>query len=233
MSYILDALKKAEQERGNAPLQSVAVGRVDRPFYRNRWRPVVLTSTVCIVGILCFFWLYKGTSKDIIDVSKHPETRTDPTHPIDPSSNFPKSGQSAAGANPVSSITPVKPPERIPARAIVGGHQLTAPKTTPTVPKPNEPAPSISPNGNQTFAQTQQAAEPEKSDPDPTSLREATTKMKVTMLMYSDNPSERIVFINSHKYKEGDYVESRYRLEKIALDGVELSFKGERIFVRP
>jgi general secretion pathway protein B len=230
MSYILDALKKAEQERGSAQLQSVASGRADRSVYRNRWRPFVL-ALVCLVGILCIYWLNQGRSREVTSVSKQPETRPDPMRAIVPSFDPPKSGQSAD--NTVSSATPLQPAEQIPAKPPVAGNYSNAPKTTPTVPKPNETAPSISPNIRTAPAQTQQAEEPEKSEPAPTSLREATSKMNVTMLMYSDNPSERMVFINSHKYKEGDYVEGRYRLDKIALDGVELSFKGERMFIRP
>lgn len=229
MSYILDALKKAEQERGSAQLQSVASGRADRSVYRNRWLPFVL-AIVCLVGILGFFWLYQGRSREITAVSKQPETRTDPMQAIVPSSDLPKSDQSAGSA--VSPATPLQPTEQIPLKPTVAGNYSNAPNTPPTVPKPNETV-SISPNDRTAPAQTQQAAESEKSEPVQTSLREATSKMNVTMLMYSDNPSERIVFINSRKFKEGDYVEGRYRLDKITLDGVELSFKGERIFIRP
>jgi hypothetical protein len=233
MSYILDALKKAEQERGSTQLQSVASGRADRFFYRNRWRPFVLAFVACFAGILFFFWLYRERSRDVTSVPRQPETRTDPMQAIVPSSDLPKSDQSAAGASPVSSAAPLQPTEQIPAKPAVAVNYSNAPKTTPTDPKPNEPGLSTSPNGRTAPAQTQQAAAPEISEPAPTSLREATSKMKVTMLMYSDNPSERIVFINSHKYKEGEDVEGRYRLDKIALDGVELSFKEERIFIRP
>jgi general secretion pathway protein B len=229
MSYILDALKKAEQERGSAQLQSVASGRADRSVYRNRRRPFVL-ALVCLVGILSIYWLNQGRNREITSVSRQPETRTGPMQAIVPSSDFPKSGQSAD--NTVSSATPVQPAEQIRVKPPVADFS-NASKTTPAAPKPNETAPLISPNDRIAPAQIQQAAEPEKSEPAPTSLREATSKMSVTMLMYSDNPSERIVFINSHKYKEGDYIEGRYRLDKIALDGVELSFKGERMFIRP
>jgi general secretion pathway protein B len=233
MSFILDALKKAEQERGSTQLQSVASGRADRSFDRNRWRPFVLAFVVCLVGILCFFWLYQGRSRDITSVPRQPETRTDSMQAIVPSSDLPKSDQSAVGASPVSSATPLQPTEQIPVKPAGAVNYSNALKTTPIDPKPNEPAPSIPPNGRTAPVQTQQAAALEISEPATTSLREATSKMKVTMLMFSDNPSERIVFINSHKYKEGEYVEGRYRLDKIALDGVELSFKGERIFIRP
>ena len=64
------------------------------------------------------------------------------------------------------------------------------------------------------------------------SLREAMAKMKITILLYDEAKSERMVFINGRKYVEGDYVDGRYLLESITVDGVVLSYQGERARLR-
>ena len=56
--------------------------------------------------------------------------------------------------------------------------------------------------------------------------------MKITVLLYEEARSERMVFINDRKYVEGDYVDGRYLLESITPDGVVLSYQGERATLR-
>ena len=64
------------------------------------------------------------------------------------------------------------------------------------------------------------------------SLREAMAKMKITILIYDEAKSERMVFINNRKYVEGDYVNGLYLLESITANGVVLSYQGERAMLR-
>ena len=64
------------------------------------------------------------------------------------------------------------------------------------------------------------------------SLREALDKMTISVLMYDEAKSERRVYINGRKYVEGDYVEGRYLVESITLEGVVLSCQGERALLR-
>ena len=63
------------------------------------------------------------------------------------------------------------------------------------------------------------------------SLREAIDKMEITVLLYDDAKENRLVFINGEKYVEGDYVEGRYLLESITLDGAVLSYRGDRLML--
>ncbi len=67
----------------------------------------------------------------------------------------------------------------------------------------------------------------------PVTLTDALGKMKLSLLYYSDEKTERTVFINGRKYREGDYVEGIYLLESITLDGATLSYQGERAILRP
>ena len=56
--------------------------------------------------------------------------------------------------------------------------------------------------------------------------------MKLEVLVYSDNPEDRIVFINGRKYVEGQTVDGGGLVERIDPDGVTLVFEGRRAVLR-
>jgi hypothetical protein len=67
----------------------------------------------------------------------------------------------------------------------------------------------------------------------PASFREVVGKMTLSLLMYSDSKEECMVYINGNKYREGEYVEGSYLIERITEDGAILSFQGERALLQP
>jgi hypothetical protein len=52
------------------------------------------------------------------------------------------------------------------------------------------------------------------------------------MLVYSDVPSERLVFINKQKYVEGQSVEGKAVVETITPEGAMVSYQGKRVLLR-
>jgi len=58
------------------------------------------------------------------------------------------------------------------------------------------------------------------------------TTLKLEALIYSDVPSQRMVFINGRRYVQGDLVDGRLRVEEIHEDGVDLSEQGRRTTLR-
>lgn len=77
------------------------------------------------------------------------------------------------------------------------------------------------------------AAAPEVAKIQPASLQEAISKMTLSLLMYSDNKAERMVYINGKKYGEGDYIDGIYLLESITGDGAIISHQGGRTLLQP
>lgn len=65
------------------------------------------------------------------------------------------------------------------------------------------------------------------------SLQEAIDSMDMSILFYSENVEERLVFINGRKYIEGDTVEGYYLLESITPEGAVFSYRDERALLRP
>ncbi len=57
-------------------------------------------------------------------------------------------------------------------------------------------------------------------------------KLKLQMVVYSDVPAERLVFINNQKYVEGSTIDGALRLESINHDSAVLTYQGQRFVLR-
>jgi hypothetical protein len=69
--------------------------------------------------------------------------------------------------------------------------------------------------------------------PDPADAsRAASAKLKLDVLVYSETPAGRMVFINGRRYSEGDAVEGQGVIEEILPDGVALRHQGQRFTIR-
>jgi hypothetical protein len=225
MSYILDALKKAEQERGGTRLQAVTSGHVDRAISGNRWWPIVGSLTICAAALICFLLLFTGRSKQTLSPSPALTAKQ-------PDANLPAAvipSKSSRMHPAAASLTE----QSIPEKTVYKRNDSNVPRPIPAIPKPNDPAVSMI-QADRVDSSRREASQPSTETPEsaPMALREAILKMKLTVLLYSEIQSERVVFINGRKYKEGDYVDGHYLLEKISLEGAELIYKEERMLLR-
>ncbi len=62
--------------------------------------------------------------------------------------------------------------------------------------------------------------------------RGGVAELHLELHVYSNRPQERVVFINSRKYREGDTLAEGPQVEEITRDGVVLNLRGNR-FVLP
>ena len=67
---------------------------------------------------------------------------------------------------------------------------------------------------------------------DDVALQGGMPEMHIDLHVYSANPQDRFVFINKHKYREGETLQEGPRVEQITSDGVILSQHGRR-FILP
>jgi hypothetical protein len=58
---------------------------------------------------------------------------------------------------------------------------------------------------------------------------EVIAKLRLQVLVYSEVPSERLVFINNQKYVEGQRIDADLVIERITSDGAVLSYQGKRL----
>jgi general secretion pathway protein B len=62
--------------------------------------------------------------------------------------------------------------------------------------------------------------------------QEGMPKMALQVLVYSEVPAERMIFINNQKYIEGQSIEGKVAVESIVPDGAILNYQGKRFKLR-
>jgi general secretion pathway protein B len=131
----------------------------------------------------------------------------------------PKDSPDARGTRPAAAADapPPRPAavDRAPAAEIRSAADPVAqPAVAPS------PAPAPLPD-----AGAARAAQPAPATPLP--------RLALDVLVYSETPAERLVFINGRKYVEGQTVNGEVVVEQITPDGAVLEHQGRRTMLRP
>jgi general secretion pathway protein B len=251
MSYILDALKKAESERklGSVPnmhAQSVpvATSEAGSSVWRRASTWIVLIALAITVGVLAWLkpWQAVPVSNTSASLPEQSPSKIEDAESKSPSVQPPLSAASSAFP-PVTAGNAELAATAPPANAVLPAEAL-----------PAEPAkPKIRPKLARKSTEKKQArsAEPSKpvsaaeqeplpaSDPSPeariATLRELPENIQreiptltIGGYIYSGNQSERSVLINKRLLHEGEEVAPGLVLEKMLPKEAVLSYKGHR-----
>ncbi len=211
MSYILEALKKSDQQRqrGATPTLQAAQLTVAAPK-----RPLfiyysLLATVLLIVGIV-IGWLHPWQAEPTL-----PEPTLPEPVPYTAESPIP--------------IPPHAAPVPLPAQHEMPGKTVAPDKTAilgAAAPVPEKPLPvSDKHTKHAAVAQEQEAM---RLDELPLAIRQEIPAMTVQLHAYSSVPSERIVSINSIRLREGGFLMAGLMLEQITPDGMIFSYKGYR-----
>jgi general secretion pathway protein B len=225
MSYILDALRKSEQERqpGTPARPDGPVHDVSLPW-RGGWLLVIgLILLLCLLAVAMVFWRSTTShisSESVVDMTSPSVTPTVAPPAAEPVTVIPLPVTAVEGKSPVRDL---------------------AEQTQVSVPVTSKPNPSTAPSRKvATIKQhppSSQADDPAvllETDNTPLlqqmspEIQRAIPPMAVTIHVYSPQESQRILFINNHEYHQGSLVEGGARVEAIVPDGVVLSYQGER-----
>jgi general secretion pathway protein B len=229
MSYILDALKKSDQERkqGEIPsLQTVHSDQISRrrAYSAKRRKIALMLLSCCLVATAVGLWIWQSGA--LSPESDHPAAKNatvsgQATSPV-PSPNNPIASQMTAPA-PQSQPQIVEPASRNDSPE----HQDSA--DTPVIQQPEvviEPAPLTHPNQIPGPQLPQAAREPGSTLPLlknlPVDQQRIIPEISLAGHVYSDEPSRRMIMINSRIVREGELVGENLRLVKITWDGVIL-----------
>jgi general secretion pathway protein B len=213
VSYILDALKKAAEQRGTA----------DRALLRPA-SPAARTGSRRLQWIVAGLFLVLNLGALAV-LLRPGRDAVAPVPPVPP-----------APTPRVSLIQDVVPPppmqviEPGPARrpAPVKEAAVVSPAATPPVSKPPQRAtPRPTPDARGTVTEPR-VAPVTPVVPPPTDR----SKLKLEVLSYSDVPAQRLVFINGRRYREGDTVDGGAKVVEIREDGVVLLDQGQRFTLR-
>jgi len=247
MSYILDALKKAEQERaiGHVP----GIGSQHEPAARRgvgRWMWVLLVVLLINAALLvALLWPKNAPDSPAVDVAERPappvvahQSRSMPPVPV----TAPPAA--APVAVPALAQQPV-PPEQVTARA----PQPAVPPVAALRPLPPLPEPERSDEvGTVTGAAADFGNHVSKRQSDAVSpaaasrynnlpvwpqisgqlLSELNGTLHLDVHVFSETPGERFVLINMRKYRQGERLQEGPVVDDITPDSVILSFRGQR-----
>jgi len=218
MSYILDALRKAdaERDRGNVPgihAQPSFGGPLPtsaQPAAKPWLWLAGGAAAVLVVGGLA--WYLIGPARNAAEVPTAAPVST----PI--AAAPPPVAVAPVAAAPVAVAPP--PPQPIAPR-------LEAPAPAARKPRPTPPAASAAPTteakpataaGEKVYTLAELPAE----------IRRQLPNVAVGGSMYSARPADRILIINGQVLHEGDKIAPELTLQQIRLKGALLDFKGYR-----
>lgn len=227
MSYILDALKKAEAQRTLGTLPNIHAPAVfaatpdDRAsLWRRAGRWSALTLLVMILLALAWFrpWqraavlpkIAPGVPAIAAAPALPPTVRAVPTPNAPPAPKITPKAVPAEASKPkaAASSKPTPPPKQKPVATIAP----PAPKATPAPPANTAtPEPAL-----QTLREL------------PAQIQREIPPVVISGYIYSSNKAERSLLINNQLLREGDSVAPGLLLEKMLPGAVVLNYQGYR-----
>lgn len=241
MSYILDALRRAdsERERGGVPsLHSRQVpagladddeGEAPARSARLLWS-VVAGLSLTVLAVVA--WLLMGRE------SPRPEPAP-VSLAMAPAATATVPAQAAVTPAPMPTPPPapsIAAPSPVPAAMPAPGPtpRRAAPEPAAATPTAVQEAPRALPTPKP-VAKVQKRAEPDEADaPVPTvaelpdDVRRQLPQLSVSGASYSKNAASRMLILNGQVFREGDKVANDLVLEQIRLKSAVLSYKGQR-----
>lgn len=218
MSYILDALRKAEQERhlGQPPTLTAAPPLTEPTRSRRFWYGVTVLALGLNALLLAFFL---GRSQPV------PQSASvaAPAAAVPVATPAPRSPPSTSAASEKDGTPAVSSKEAV-------GQTVESEAALPTVASASrerhqKPArPTVTP-GSVTIAPV-----PELMPPEPLSAadRRGMPALNLDIHIYSADPDKRFVVINGRHYREGERLSEGPVLESVVRDGAILRQDGRR-----
>lgn len=213
MSYILDALAKADAERRNGSEAPVAhaLPRLAPARTARRWRWLLPTAALILAAAMAFVWqqhasldtpatpsdttVPQASAPAAVDRAASPATPADSTPPMP----APSTGAAPeAHAAPLPILAPKPPPVARPA-----SDAATPPKLAPSTPPVATPADSA--NAGASVAPPAALPRPPVGAP----------ALSISGATYSDNPAHRMLIVNGKVVQEGQEAAPGVRLEAI------------------
>jgi len=222
MSFILDALRKSENQRQRNTTPGIADARVSaRSDKRSYWKVVVGVLVALNAALLLALWLRPGEQAPTATV-RQPASRP-------PAQSAPAAANrrlTQAMPSPETRTT-TEPSSAVPAPA--GSPSSSAPTRPPetTAPAYTTPAPTAINSSN---APSQSSSIPSLET---LQLQGIITlpPQRVDLHVYSDIPADRLVFINMKKLREGDQLTDGPVIQEITPDGIIMTHNGSRFFM--
>lgn len=224
MSYILEALKKAQAERqlGNAPtLDAVPVGAPPPAASARRGVPAIAVGAgaAALLAVGAGVWWMKTQEPGPAAVTTAPATAVVIPTPV-----------AVPAPGPVNAPLSVAPPSRPVAAAKPAPVVVAEMKPAPAAaaPRPaSAPAPAPAVKAPVKTATSEDEYIPALRDV-PDNVRASIPQVSFGGYMYSNNPADRLVLIDKMLRHEGEEVAPGLVLEKLLPKAAIMNYRGTR-----
>jgi general secretion pathway protein B len=256
MSYILDALRKSEQERQakeNPSLDNQILENT-QPHKTGKWLWIIIFIAIAVASL---FWLTREPSdKFIAQPETQHETNKNPkktllAKPEKKPSAKSQSQPLPAEDKPEPATTASKPQlsiaERVKARKALlvkaaAEKQIQEIATAPV----NDPAKPVSEPVQPTIKSkikplpdiqlVEKVAKPENSVPLlkelPFEFRRNVPNLNINVFVYAEDPAERFILVDMKKYTSGQQITGGMTLKEILSDSLVVSYKNKTFRIK-
>lgn len=255
MSYILDALRKADRERnlGQTPNIDAVVEPAAAPTQKRNWLwPIVAVNTLALLIIL---WLVMD-SRESPDDATAVNRDANAEQPAAPSpANIAPDASASAVSEPVvdaekneavtesdedSAEDIIDPPPAIEtAEQAVNRTEKPRPSVVQQqAPNTLEPTTEITtpPPAPVEQAASEQPANTYSSLPElrdlPLDVQRQLPVLEMNAHFYTSEPTRRFAVINLNRYRQGEQLDEGPDLEAITREGIVLNWRGERFILK-
>ncbi|MHB8949269.1 MAG: general secretion pathway protein GspB [Rhodoferax sp.] len=216
MSYILDALKRADAERGRGAVPGLHTRQLPSPSEGSPAAPSArsalwmgLAAALALAGVAGGLWLWQQPSQA-------PGALIVQAVTLEP--------QASLALAPVATVTPVvSAPIKAEPEPTSAAPVVATPVPVPAPPK-GKPAALVAP------ANAAPAALPLLSDL-PDELRGQVPSITITGAVYAKNPAQRLLLVNNLVLAQGALIAPELTLEEIQARSSVFSFRGTRFRV--
>lgn len=232
MSYILDALRKSDQQRQRGATPTLLTPQAAAPVPERRGFSMVQISLAAILigaGIVIgALRPWQGEQPDSaqapakVQVARAPvvTTRPEPTLPSPPAQPQPPAySEQPVAQMPAHESAPTAQP--VPAKVPSAPIPAPAPQPAAVEPQVAVAAPAVQEPKVMTMAEL------------PFSIQREIPNLSISVHAYSRSSQERLLGVNNRMLHEGDQVAPGLVLESITPDGMILSYKGYRFWHGP
>lgn len=251
MSYILDALKKADAERERGQGRAPGLHARPAPMVDDPAEPATRSLGVAV-------WVIAGLLGALVVVLGWrlwaPAEAPQPAQAsaVVPAAPAPRAEPQPAPVKPVAPAAPViepvaPPPPPQPRADAPRSTEAPAPRTaepTPSITASRNAAPTPPAASGASITEARPVAKPAATASRPSdvpalytlqTLPEAVRRdlptIAVSGAMYSETPAQRMLIINSQVFREGDQPQPELVLEEIRLKSAVFRFRGHRVLI--
>lgn len=231
MSYILEALRKADAQRelgtapellGTAAAAGAAPGPSPEPRATLPWRWLIAGAAIPVMALIAWRVLMPAPEPAATLAAARPEPAR--IEPAMPAPVPPPTVPAAPGPAPTPAPAVQPAPEQEPVRE-------PAPDAAPSAPPPppaRKKLPPKPPPAKRAAAAPETPAPPRTLAELPEELRRLVPPMTVSGSVYSPQPADRMLVVNGQVVREGTALTPELRLETIGRQSAVFSVRGQR-----